>query len=158
MDGEILTAEEKQALDMLQSSLRKVDGHYECKLLWRRPDIVLPNSLPTAERRFAILEDRFRRNPILGRDCEATVNEYISMGHAKEAEPCTSRTRHWFLPHHGVCSQSKPGKVRVAFDASARTNGISLNDVLLSVPKLLTDLLSVLLRFRERPVAVSADI
>ncbi|KFD54449.1 LOW QUALITY PROTEIN: hypothetical protein M513_04596 [Trichuris suis] len=37
MDMEILSAEEKQALGILQSSLRKVDGHYECKLLWRRP-------------------------------------------------------------------------------------------------------------------------
>ena len=53
---------------------------------------------------------------------------------------------------------NKPDKLRVAFDGSARYKGICLNDVLLRGPILLSNLVGVLLRFRQRPVAISADI
>lgn len=44
------------------------------------------------------------------------------------------------------------------FDSSAKHDGVSLNDVLLSGPDLNNTLLGVLTRFRKEPVAVTADI
>ena len=44
------------------------------------------------------------------------------------------------------------------FDCSSRFNGKSLNDRLLVGPDLTSNLLAVLLRFRESPIAVVADI
>ena len=49
-------------------------------------------------------------------------------------------------------------KIRIAFDASARHNGIALNDVICQVPKLQNDLLNVLLQFRRYPIALVCDI
>ena len=48
--------------------------------------------------------------------------------------------------------------MRIVFDASAKHDGISLNDMIYQGPKLQRDLLDVLLRFRRRPVAVVCDI
>ena len=48
--------------------------------------------------------------------------------------------------------------MRTVFDAPAKHDGISLNDMIYKGPKLQRDLLDVLLRFRRRPVAVVCDI
>jgi len=52
----------------------------------------------------------------------------------------------------------KPDQIRIVFDSSARHNGVSLNDVLLTGPNLNNSLLGVLMRLREEKVAVTTDI
>ena len=52
----------------------------------------------------------------------------------------------------------KPDKVRVVFDCAARYNGVSLNSKLLQGPDLANNLVGVLIRFREEPIAIMADI
>ena len=49
-------------------------------------------------------------------------------------------------------------KTRIVFDASAKCNGVSLNDVIHQGPKLQQDLFDVLLHFRRYQVAVVCDI
>ena len=49
-------------------------------------------------------------------------------------------------------------KVRIVFDCSAKTDGVSLNDVICAGPKLQKDLFDVLIRFRRNPVALACDI
>lgn len=66
--------------------------------------------------------------------------------------------RTWYLPIGVVLNEKKPGKVRIIWDAAAKVEGISLNSMLLTGPDLLTPLLSVMFPYRERQVAVSADI
>ena len=53
---------------------------------------------------------------------------------------------------------NKPGKIRVVFDLSAEHHGISINKELLSGPDLTNQIVGVLLRFREEPIAVTGDI
>ena len=63
------------------------------------------------------------------------------------------------LPHHAVIRQDKETtKVRVVYDASARSSGPSLNDCLHTGPKFNQRILEILLRFRSYPVAFIADI
>ena len=53
-----------------------------------------------------------------------------------------------YIPHHGVLNINKPGKVQVAFNASAKLHNTSHNDNLLPWVDFLNNLISVLLRFR----------
>ena len=46
----------------------------------------------------------------------------------------------------------------MVFDSAAETAGISLNKILLSGPDLTNNLLGILIRFRQQPVAFMADI
>ncbi|XP_076047302.1 uncharacterized protein LOC143028823 [Oratosquilla oratoria] len=64
----------------------------------------------------------------------------------------------WYLPHHAVTSETKPGKVRVVFDCAAQKNGVSLNSQCLQGPDLNNKLIHVLLRFRQYHYAITADI
>lgn len=66
----------------------------------------------------------------------------------------------YFLPHHSVLKESSlTTKLRVVFDASAKTSsGYSLNDCLMVGPTIQDDLFSILIRFRTHKIALTADI
>ena len=64
----------------------------------------------------------------------------------------------WYLPHHPVVNPNKSGKVRRVENAAAKFRGRSLNSNLIKVPFLLNNLVGILLRFRENPVAILFDI
>ena len=52
----------------------------------------------------------------------------------------------------------KAGKVRVVFYCAAKFKGTSLNDKLLCGPDFNNNLVGVLIRFREQPIAIVSDI
>lgn len=64
----------------------------------------------------------------------------------------------WYLPVFPVINPKKPEKVRLVWDAAASVNGVSLNSFLLTGPDFLVPLIGVLYRFREKCVAMCADI
>ena len=80
--------------------------------------------------------------------------EYIEPVPPDEIENPAHRT--WYSPIFPVGKENKPP--RLVYDASAKYHGISLNDALLQGPDLNNQLRSVLLRFREQPIAFAADI
>ena len=67
------------------------------------------------------------------------------------------RARVWYVPHHPVFHPLKK-KVRMVFDCAAVTDGVCLNDYLHTGPDLTNKLIGVLLRFRNYPIAIVADI
>ena len=92
------------------------------------------------------------------REYDATIRYQLQQGivqpHADEVEKVH------YLPHHAVVvrQEKKTTKLRVVYDASARSNGPSLNDCLHSGPKLDQKIFDFLLRFRLHRCAVMADI
>ncbi|XP_008186007.1 uncharacterized protein LOC103310228 [Acyrthosiphon pisum] len=84
------------------------------------------------------------------------MDDYRSLGHMKlAAEPGK-----YFIPHHPVVKRCKEElKIRVVFDASATSSsGVSLNDCLVTGPKLQTEIGDVLLRSRLHKFVFTADI
>jgi hypothetical protein len=74
----------------------------------------------------------------------------------EEAAVETKKT--YYLPHFGVYHPNKPGKLRLVFDAAAKSEGVSLNSALLTGPDLMNSLQAVLWRFRQKRVAITADV
>lgn len=65
----------------------------------------------------------------------------------------------WSTAHYLVFYiPKKPDKTRAVFDSSVKFHRVSLNSVLLSGPKFVNDLTSVLLQFRKDAVGIMADI
>ncbi|XP_053691334.1 uncharacterized protein LOC128739859 [Sabethes cyaneus] len=121
----------------------------------------LGDSKEIAERRFLQIEKRLGRDEKLREQYANFMKVYESMGHMKliDDEHDTDVKR-CFLPHHPVVKEdSTTTKVRVVFDASAKTSSnVSLNDSLLVGPVIQEDLRSIILRSRTRQVMVVADI
>ena len=64
-----------------------------------------------------------------------------------------------YLPHHAVVRHDKTTtKLRVVYDASAKSDGPSLNDCLHKGPKFNQLILDLLLRFRSYRIALTADV
>ena len=61
-------------------------------------------------------------------------------------------------PSPSGLSPNKPGKVRRVANAASIFKGQSLNTILLPGPDLINNLFGILLRFREKPITVMADI
>ncbi|XP_053406377.1 uncharacterized protein LOC128546124 [Mercenaria mercenaria] len=154
-----MSLEDKKALNTMNSSLRYENGHYKLKLPWRDEKAVMPNNLTLAHARLEHLKRKLARDQELHKMYTASVTDYIQKGHAQEVTHFESDSnRVWYLPHHPVTNPNKPGKVRVVFDCAAKYKGISLNSQLLQGPDFMNSLVGVLIRFRQEPVAIAADI
>lgn len=150
---------EQRALTMLrENTTHREDGRYETGLLWKKEDIAMPNNYDNAYNRLLSTEKKIDKNPELKRKYEEQMDALIEKGYAERAPPQTTQDRTWYLPHFPVINPMKPGKVRIVHDAAAKTRGVSLNDHLLTGPDLLQSLPGVLMRFRQHPVAITADI
>ena len=68
-------------------------------------------------------------------------------------------TTEWLLPHFPVVRADRTTtKTRIAFDASAKFRGKSLNSEALPGPQLQADMFSIQVRFRKEFVALVGDV
>ncbi|CAK1589278.1 unnamed protein product [Parnassius mnemosyne] len=139
---------------------RDETGRYVVALPFKPNAPRLGESRQIALARFRKLEYRLERNVQLKTDYHTCLQEYEDLNHMElvDSEPLQGAS--YYIPHHCVVKESsKTTRTRVVFDAGCRTtSGLSLNDVLLTGPKLHLDIVDVLLKFRVHAVAFSADI
>ncbi|XP_064632813.1 uncharacterized protein LOC135491092 [Lineus longissimus] len=150
-----MSPEDRRVQTMFEKSTTLNDGRYEVGMLWKSPDTWLPSNQKAAEHRMTSLRRKLKNSADFHCKYKCFVDKLLDRGHARkltqeESEMHGQRT--WFLPHH------KPDKVRVIFDAAAKTDGVSLNSQLLQGPDYTNSLLGVLLRFREYHIAIVGDI
>uniref|UniRef100_A0AAG5DPK9 Integrase catalytic domain-containing protein n=1 Tax=Anopheles atroparvus TaxID=41427 RepID=A0AAG5DPK9_ANOAO len=153
--------ENERAMQILGSETKNKGGYYETGLLWRNENVQLPCNKDMAFKRYSCLRRKMERDPALGEEITRKMMDYESKGYIRRVsadELATSHQRDWYLPIFPVTNPNKPGKLRMVFDAAAKVNGVSLNSHLIAGPDQLTNLLSVLLKFREFRVAVAGDI
>ena len=152
-----LSLEDKSAMEILNKTVEKVGNHYSVGLLWKEDNTVFQNNRKMALKRLEGVKKRFLNDPKFFEAYCVKINEYFKCGYAVpvENDSYVWHERINYIPHHSVSTSSK---FRIVFDCSSKFSGISLNDRLLVGPDLSSNLLVVLLRFRESPIAVVADI
>ena len=158
-----LSMEDKIALKITENTTCCVGGRYEVGMLWKEKERQFPNNVAMAKHRLECLRRRLTKpgNEEMAVKYREVMDSYISSGFARklsEEELNKESKTHWYLPHHPVTSPTKPGKVRIVFDAAAECEGTSLNKNLLTGPDVANNLVGVLLRFRQGKIAFAADI
>ncbi|KAK3518715.1 hypothetical protein QTP70_008921 [Hemibagrus guttatus] len=155
-----LSREDCRFLEMVNNTVKLVDGHYSIALPLKDRKISMPNNHNIAEQRTLNLKRRFLRDPLFHKDYTAFMDNLLSNGYA-ERVPTTDLARSdgkvWYLPHHGVYHPKKRN-IRVVFDCAASFQGASLNAQLLSGPDLTSTLIGVLTRFRKVSVVLMSDV
>ncbi|XP_015754707.1 PREDICTED: uncharacterized protein LOC107334288 [Acropora digitifera] len=155
-----MSQDDKRALAIMEESVELCDGHYEIALPWKVFPPDLPNNKIVAERRLGLLKKRLVvKDPELHQKYSVFMDDLFDQGHARRVpEKQSEGLPAWYLPHHPVTHPQKPEKVRVVFDSAVKFQNVSLNQQILQGPDLTNSLTGVLTRFRERSIAVMADI
>ncbi|KAJ8980478.1 hypothetical protein NQ317_013231 [Molorchus minor] len=140
-----------------ETHIRDENGRYIVQLPFKsEPQFDTESSRKMALRRFHSLEKRLLTNPELYKKYSEYIRDYIDNDYLELISENSRPANCFYIPHHVV---SKSDKIRIVYDASAKTEqNISLNDTLLVGPKLQKDIVTILLHFRVHAVAFTCDI
>ena len=153
--------EEKTLYDDFTGAVKFENGRYKVPLPWREFRDPLPDNYQLSVNRLQGLLRRLRQDPAILREYDRIIQDQLTKGIVETVSPdeATPETTH-YLPHHAVVRRDKSTtKVRVVYDASAKSaNGPSLNDCLLKGPKFNQLIFDLLVRFRSYQIALTADL
>ena len=156
------SAADARAEKILERTTYHDGSRYQVGMLWAEDESSLPNNYFSALVQLKSLERRHGKDAELKERYSKTIHEDHSKGYIVNVNKAdcfkVSNAREWYLPHHPVVNPHKPGKVRRVLNVAAKFQGHSLNNSLLTGPDLLQSLIHILIRFRQYPYAVSADI
>lgn len=105
-------------------------GRYTVRLPFRETNKRFGDSRTVALKRLSTLERKFNTNQILKNEYTRVINEYLKLNYMSVIEDVDNDG--YYMLHHTVIKESSnTTKMRLVFDASAKTsNNISLNDYL----------------------------
>jgi len=154
--------EEKQTAEHFKENTKRgTDGRFIVRLPLKPSVEELGDTLKLATTRFLSIERKLMRDEKLKKEYTTFMEEYLGLGHMEEViDEDQIPKRVFYLPHHAVIKESSlTTKVRVVFDASARSStGVTLNDVLMCGPNVQEDVFSILARFRKHQYVLTSDI
>lgn len=145
----------------VETHKREPTGRYTVSLPFHSLAPELGASRPQAMNRLLRLERRFERDLSLKQRYSEFMRDYLEEGHMERvpvSELVSSPS--YYIPHHCVIkAESTTTKLRVVFDASSKSSsGMSLNDILLTGPRLQQDIIDVLTKVRLHAIVFTADI
>ena len=158
-----LSIEDQECEDLFKlTHSRDSDGRYIVKLPLKKSTELLGDSRPAALKMLSRLSNKLQLNSALQKAYSDFLTEYQDLQHMKvvpESDVESSQPV-YYIPHHGVIRESSiTTKLRVVFNASSRTtSGLSLNDILHTGAKLQTELVDVLIWFRQFRYVFNSDI
>lgn len=130
-------------------------------LPWKENHPPLSDNFELCHRPLTGLLKRLKQNPQLLVEYNSVIRDQLNRGIIEvvmDPSPTNNDQMH-YLPHHGVVRQDKTtSKLKIVFDASARTNGPSLNDCLYIAPSFGRSIFDILLRFHLHRVVLAGDI
>ena len=153
-----LTHEEKEAEELFIRTLNRLkDGRYEVGLLWKSRSHLPTNYAPALEAFYA-LERQMKRHPEMRNQFVKTVSDWLNKNIAHYV-PSSSINVRYLIPTFMVIRLDKATtSYRLVVDGARKFNGTCINDHLLTGPKLIQSIWSVLIRFRQNSHAFTCDI
>ena len=161
-EADKLTQAEREEAEIISKSCEKVAKQWMVPYPWKKDPLLLPDNRPLAMKRLESTERRLKNDPATGvaydKQMEKMKELLFSRKLCKEEMDNYIGPVH-YIPHHAVIRpEKKSTPVRIVFNSSSVYQGHALNDYWFKRPDLLNSLLRVVLRFREREVAVMGDI
>ena len=154
--------EDERALEMLKTTTKFDGERYEVEPLWKDAKPHWPNNYNSAVSQLKSLEHRLKKDENLKQRYKETNDVDVQKGFVRildEAEfENTKAGLQWYVPHLPVLNPNKPDKVRRVCNAASKFGGVSLNDNLMAGPDLLQSLIGIIFRFREKQIALTADV
>lgn len=116
-----------RALEHLEQTAKLIDGQWHVGLPWKDASCKMPDTERTALSRLYNLQKKMTCNKKYALRYRERVMHLLDNDFAMEIFDSTKTNKTWYLPHFGVDNVHK-NKLRVVFDAAAKTRKLSLND------------------------------
>lgn len=155
--------EEELVLRKFYETIKRHGKQYEIEWPFRSDDPELEDNFGLAFGRLLALYKQLAKNPALLAAYDKLICEQLEEGVVEPVNfvdrPAKGSLVH-YLPHRAVIRLGKSTPVRMVFDAAARCRRTakSLNDIIMKGGNWVTEIPTVLLRFRKYSVAVTSDI
>lgn len=152
---------DRSLYDELCDTIKFRDGRYEVQLPWKTPRRDLPNNFELSQGRLNGLLRRLRHDSDILHEYDSIIKTQLQQGIVElvDASAAVDVPGVHYLPHRAVIRRDKQTtKLRIVYDASAKSTGPSLNDCLHPGPKFDQKILDILNRFRVHRIAITADI
>ncbi|XP_064475507.1 uncharacterized protein LOC135389381 [Ornithodoros turicata] len=156
--------DDQALMERFEGSIEFQDGRYRVNLPFKQqPRVDLPSNRGVALERMKRMSTRLARGPEMLARYDEAIRTYLEEGHAEKVKSASDEAdtgQVYYMPHRPVIRESSATtKLRVVFDASSHASGApSLNDCLEKGPKMVPDLVRLLLRFRLHRIAITADV
>ena len=161
-EADKLTQAEREEAEIISKSCEKLGKQWMVPYPWKKDPMLLPDNKPLAMKRLESTERRLKKDPEQGAAYDKQMEEMKEMQFSRKLskeEMDNYKGPVHYIPHHAVIRpEKKSTPVRIVFNSSSVYQGHALNDYWLKGPDLLNSLFGVVLRFREREVAVMGDI
>ena len=150
---------EKSVYDKFMEDVKFVDGRYEVQFPFKEERPLIADNYTLALKRLMTLKNKLDESPKLLEQYDGIIQNQLKMGIVERALDDAIPGEVTYLPHRCVIRDDKETtKIRIVFDASAKSKGPSLNECLYKGPSLNPLLLNILLKFRVPNIGVCADI
>ena len=153
--------EDDEVHEALKDAISFNGKRYEVSLPWKEGHGPLPSNYQNSLKRLKGQLKRLKDEPPVLNAYDAIIKEQEECGIIEKVTELESHEKIHYLPHHAVIRKdSKTTKVRIVYDASSKEGkgSVSLNDCLHVGPALSPLLNDILVRFREKRVALVGDI
>ena len=153
------TPDEKLADNKVGESTGFTGERYEVALPWKDNRSHLQSNRQMAEKRLRSVR-KMMQDESLAQAYQSVIDDYISKEYIREVPEVEPKPLlEWFLPHFPVVRPEKSTtKVRIVFDGSAQQGGKSVNSESLPGPKLQSDIVDILVKFRKESFALVGDV
>ena len=157
-----LTQTEREEAKLIEESCFKVENQLMIPYPWKKDPNLLSDNRGLAIKRLESTERRLKRNTEQAEAYCKQTEEMESMKFArklsKEEQDKYNGPVH-YISHHAVMRRDKTSTpVRIVFNSSSTFQGHALNDYWKKGPDLLNGIFGVVVRFREKEVALLGDI
>ena len=142
------------------NSIAFINNRYPVRLPWKEYHPTLPSNYKLSEDRLMSLLRRLRQSPEILKEYDSIIREQLRNGIIESVPlPHPHVGKVHYIPHHAVVRHDKETtKIRIVYDASARSDGPSLNDCLYADPSFDQNILDLIIRFRLYKIAIIGDI
>ena len=143
-------------------SIRFTGTRYEVGLPWKDNCPRIEDDYELCQNRLRSLHQKLLKNPKHLEEYNRNIEEQLATGIVEEVPPSNNDQENvHYLPHHCVVRKDKViTKLLVVYDGSAttETRDYSLNDCFFTGPNLIPQIFDLLVKFRQNPVGLVADI
>ena len=148
---------ERKEAQIIDASCQKVGNQWLIPYPWKRDPTQLPYNKRQAERKLDATERQLTANPYSKQMTEMTEMK-IARKLTKQELALYDGPVHYISHHQVVRPEKKTTPILIVFNSCGNVQGHQLNDYWMEGPDLLNSLLGVIIRFREREVAVTGYI